>query len=351
VSFVIGRGEDADEDRPSGLLGTYRALDGSSGAPLYLDLDGPHAALVVGKRGYGKSYTLGVVAEALARSSGVAPVVVDPIGVFRSLAAPADGEAVPASVVTDPAVTPSSLDPRSWCELLNLAPESGAGGLVWGAAQAADSIPAMRDHVRATDAASDEKRAATNHLRLAERWGVFDPDGLSGTDLGGADVTVVDVSGLDAAPMNAVVRGIAEALYRGRVDGDVDRLPWLLLDEAHAFFDGVADPALRTILTRGRAPGVSLVMATQRPGVVPDVAVSQSDIVASHRLTSRSDIDALERTQPTYMSAGLSERMPTEPGEVVIVDDATETVHTATIRTRDTPHDGDSPNASDVSIG
>ncbi|MFC6730270.1 helicase HerA domain-containing protein, partial [Natronoarchaeum mannanilyticum] len=110
MTFVIGRGADATEQRSSdsasasslerdvardaspeyaGKLGTYRALDGSAGAPLYLDLDGPHAALLVGKRGYGKSYTMGVIAESLARSSGVAPVVVDPMGVFRELSAPA----------------------------------------------------------------------------------------------------------------------------------------------------------------------------------------------------------------------------------------------------------------------
>ncbi len=40
--------------------------------------------------------------------------------------------------------------------------------------------------------------------------------------------------------------------------------------------------------------------------------------------------------------------MPTDLGDVVIVDDATGTVHTATTRARDTPHEGDSPSASAV---
>ncbi len=349
MTFVLGRDDDASH-RPTGRLGTYRALDGSSGASLAVDLDGPHATLVVGKRGYGKSYTLGVLAEELARASGVAPVVVDPMGTFGSLAAPADGDPVPATVVSAPSVTASALDPRSWCDLLSLSPESGAGGLVWAAAGAADTVAAMCDHVRGADAARDHERAAVNHLRLAAEWGVFDPDGLTAAELAGPELTVVDVSGLDAAPSNAVLRGIAEALYRGRVDGGVDRLPWLLVDEAHAFFDGVAAPALRTILTRGRAPGVSLVAATQRPAAVPDVAVSQSDLVIAHRLTSGADVAALERVQPTYLTRGIEDRMPTAPGEVVVVDDATETVHSATVRRRDTPHDGGSPSASDVTV-
>lgn len=51
------------------------------------------------------------------------------------------------------------------------------------------------------------------------------------------------------------------------------------------------------------------------------------------------------------MTSSIEERMPAEPGEVLIVDDATETVHAARIRTRDTPHGGASPSASDVETG
>jgi len=349
VSFVIGREEGVDFG-PAGDLGSYRALDGSEGAPLHIDLDGPHAMLIVGKRGYGKSYTLGVIAESLARAKGVAPVIIDPMGVFDTLGEEADGEPVPTRVIKDPAVTPRSLDPKSWCALLGLSPESGAGGLVWQAAGNCESLPEMRAHVEDTDAPQTDKRAATNHISLAESWGVFDKGGMTAADLGKSEITVVDVSGLDAAPMNAVARGIGEALYRARVDRDIPRLPWVLIDEAHTFFEGVARSALETILTRGRAPGVSLIMATQRPSVVPEVAVSQSDILISHRLTSEVDLEALDAAQPTYMKSSLGERLPTGPGEVVIIDDSTETVHAAQIRRRATPHGGDSPNASDVTL-
>jgi len=281
----------------------------------------------------------------------VAPVVLDPMGVFGSLAEPADGQPVPATVLEAPAVTPDSLDPRSWCDLLGLAPESGAGGLVWQAASDSDSLAAMRDHVADSDAPNADRRAAVNHIDLAASWDVFDPAGLGAADLAGGEATVIDVSGLDAAPTNAVARGVGEALYRARVDRDIARLPWLLVDEAHTFFGGVARSALETLLTRGRAPGVSLVMATQRPSVLPEVAVSQSDILVSHRLTSEVDLEALATAQPTYMDGSLSERLPAEPGEVVVVDDATETVHAARIRQRATPHDGDSPSAGEVSVG
>jgi len=355
VTFVIGRQHGDRAEAPTVHLGAYRARDGSSGAALHLDVDGPHAMLVVGKRGYGKSYTLGVIAEALARTDGLAPVVLDPMGVFGGLAAEGGGETagdeapIRATVVEDPTVDPAALDPRSWCAMLDLDPTGAAGSLVWRAAQQRpdgnerDGLAAMREAVRSTDADPAARRAADNHLGLASGWGVFDRGGLDAAALGTGAATVIDVSGLAAAPLNAVCRGVAEALYRGRVSDELDRLPWLLVDEAHAMFAGVAAPALEKILTRGRAPGVSLVLATQRPSAVPAVGVSQADVLVAHRLTSEADLDALARARPTYLETSLSDRLPTATGEVVIVDDATETVHAATVRERVTPHEGESP--------
>jgi len=346
VTFVLGRAGGVDCG-PTGRVGTYRALDGSEGAELHLDLNGPHAALVVGKRGYGKSYTLGVIAEELARTAGVAPVLVDPMGVFGSLAADSSGHPVPATVLDSPSVRASALGPRSWCRLLDLDPGGPAGSLVWRAASERKTLAGMRARVRATEAPDEAVRAADNHLRLAESWSVFDADGLRPTDIAGGDATVLDLSGLGDDPMNAIVRGVAAGLYRARVSERLDRLPWLLVDEAHAFFEGVAREALERLLTRGRVPGVSVVAATQRPGVVPAVAVSQSDLLFAHRLTAERDVDALAAARPSYLNTALRERLPAETGAVTILDDATETVHAARVRERATPHDGDAPTVTD----
>jgi hypothetical protein len=342
------RGAGAGDRGPAAAFGSFRARDGSAGGPVAIDVDGPHAGLVVGKRGYGKSYTLGVLAEELARAAGVAPVVVDPMGVFRSLSAPADGDAVPARVVDAPTINPGAIPPQTWCDLLDLDPGSGAGSLLWRAVSDATDLSTLRERIAQADATATARRAATNHVDLADSWGVFDPDGLDADALASGPMTVLDVSGLDAAPANAVVRAVARTLYEARVDGRVERLPWLLVDEAHAFFDGVAGSALRTLLTRGRQPGVSLVAATQRPGALPSVAVSQSDLLVVHRLTDATDREALERARPSYVDASFAERMPTAPGEALVVDDTTERVHAVAVRERDTPHGGASPRASDV---
>jgi len=364
---ILGRSpaDDADadsDDAYAGRLGHHRARDGSRGAPVAVDLDRPHAGLVVGKRGYGKSYTLGVLAEAAARTRGVAPVVVDPMGVFRGLAAGTGGDAdpVPATVVAEPTVRADAVPPERWPALVGADADDPVGALVWHAASTASTLSGMRAVVADADADPATVRAAANRLRRAAAWEVFDPDGLDARALAGGAATVLDCAGLDDAPANAVLAGAAAALYRARAgehggsgaaEPTVDRLPWLLVDEAHAFFSGVADAPLRRILTRGRAPGVSLVAATQRPSALPDVAVSQSDLRVVHRLTAGPDLDALADADPAYLDRDLAGAVPTAPGEALVIDDTAEAVRTVAVRERDTPHGGASPRASSVSVG
>ena len=355
---VLGR--EADERHATGAaaslptvrLGSFLARDGSAGAAVGVDADRPHAGVVFGKRGTGKSYTLGVLAEGLADAPGVSPVVVDPMDVFDGLRA-AGGRAV------EPAIRPDAIPASAWPDLLGLTPTSGPGGVVWravaDAVEASDegmgspSMADLRDRVSGADAPADARRAAANHLRLAASWGVFDADAPPIASLAAdGSPTVLDLAGVPEAAAAAVVRAVARGLYDARIDGDLDRLPWLLVDEAHAFFDGVADPALRTLLTRGRAPGVSIVCATQRPGALPSVAVSQSDLLICHRLTAERDVARLAAADATYLAGDLASRLPTGTGEALVVDDATETAHTVRVRERRTPHGGASPRASDV---
>ncbi|ELZ93261.1 ATP-binding protein [Haloferax sulfurifontis] len=334
-------GRKSDEDGPVCRFGCYRARDGSDGAAVGLDVNRPHAAVVVGKRGSGKSHTLGVVAEGLARAGGVAPVVLDPMGVFGGLAeSPID-----ATVHDSPSVRADALPPSAWPDLLGLDPTAPAGSLVWRLAAAEESLSAMRGAVADADAAPEARRAAANHLALADSWDVFSPDGLDPRSLCGPAPDVLDLSGLDATPANAVARVVARGLYDARVAGSVSRIPWLLLDEAHAFAGGLAEPALRTILTRGRAPGVGVVLATQRPSALPEVAVSQADLRVVHRLTAGPDVSAMAAADPTYFDESLRARLPRERGCALVVDDTTETVHDVRVRPRETPDCGATPRA------
>jgi len=328
---------------PTCELGRHRARDGSDGAAALLDVDRPHAALVVGKRGHGKSHTLGVLAEALADADAVVPVVADPTGALRGLSSPPVG-----ARIVDPAVRADALPPPAWPALFGLSPTDPAGSLLWRAAGKTGTLDGMRAAVDGADATRAARRAALNHLDRAAGWGVFDPDGFDAAALPAAPV-VLDLAGIGDAPANAALRAIARALYDARVadDGPAPMpLPWLLVDEAHAYFGGVARPALETLLRRGRAPGASLVAATQCPDALPGVAVSQSDLLVAHRLTAAADVEALRAARPTYLGGDLADRLPTAPGEALVVDDATESVRTVRVRDRLTPHRGASPRAS-----
>lgn len=343
-SYGSDRPEVASGSAPRGALGTYRATDGSDGADVAIDFDRPHACLIVGKRGSGKSHTLGVLAEGLVRTDGVAPIVLDPMGELAGLSE------LGLETQKSPTVRADDIPPAAWPSLVGLDPAGPAGTLVWQVADAADSLSAMRERVAETDATARARRGAGNHLRLAASWDVFDPAAPRARRLVGDRGTVLDLSGLAAAPANAVCRAVAAGLYEWRTtddDAESTPLPWVLLDEAHAFFDGIAEPALRRVLTRGRTPGVSVVAATQRPGALPAVATSQVDLLLAHRLTAEPDVSALAAATPTYLDGTLRERLPRERGCAVVVDDATESVHGVRVRDRWTPHGGASPRASD----
>lgn len=326
-------------------LGRYLARDGSDGGAVGLDLERPHAALLVGKRGSGKSHTLGVLAEGVTATDGVGGVVADPTGELTGLAAdgPLDGT---VAVRAAPRVAADALPPRAWPALLDLDPTGGAGGLVWRAAAAAPSLPGMRSWV-ADRERSAARRAALNHLELAASWEVFDTDGLTGAALLDGRVTVLDLAGLDPAPANAVLAVVATGLHEAAGEATTTPLPWLFVDEAHVFLEGVARGPLERVLTRGRTPGVSLVAATQRPGACPPVAVSQADLLLAHRFTATEDVAALAAAGQTYHERGLRDRLPDRRGVALVVDDRTESTSTVRVRDRHTPHGGASPRASE----
>ena len=59
------------------------------GKKVLMDVEFPHVMFICGKRGSGKSYTLGIIAEELAsQNTGIGIVMVDPIGIFWSMNQP-----------------------------------------------------------------------------------------------------------------------------------------------------------------------------------------------------------------------------------------------------------------------
>lgn len=334
---VIGQGDGEGKAAP---LGDYLARDGTTGVPVGIDLEAPHVGVVVGKRGAGKSHTLAVLAEGVAATSGVGGVLIDPMRSLVEL-----GEADAIDVIADPVIDPAVLPPRSWCSLLDLDPAGGVGALVWRAAASTESIQGMLGWIRDAPATEGVRLAASNHVRLARDWGVFGSGGLDGSAFLDDRVQVLTLEGVDRAPANAVTRAVADGLFEAAMNNATAPLQWLFVDEAHVFFGGTAGPGMHRILTRGRHPGLSLVTATQRPSALPSVAVSQADLIVAHRLTASADVEALGAARESYHHESIAERLPSERGQALVLDDATESVHTVTVRDRWTPAGGGTPRA------
>ncbi|MEA2055769.1 MAG: DUF87 domain-containing protein, partial [Candidatus Thermoplasmatota archaeon] len=81
---VLGR-----KDKTNGGLlniGRYYALDSSLGSNVYVDALHPHVVLICGKRGYGKSYTMGVFIEEIAKleketRDNLGVIIIDTLGI------------------------------------------------------------------------------------------------------------------------------------------------------------------------------------------------------------------------------------------------------------------------------
>lgn len=401
--YVLGG--DGAADGAMLYLGRYLARDRSAGSHVKLDVRRPHAILVSGKRGYGKSYTMSVIIEELLMlpegiRSNVAPVIIDTMGIFWTFAKSNDMQLKslqewglePAGFHTEifvpqgskesyeqrnisvkPVAIPlSRMDGYEWCRLFGVDPVSSTGVLIVRVMEALRESSAFFEFDDITDALIEDERtdavsrsAAINYFRTSMSWGIFAREGWETSDLvKGGSLAVIDVSTVkNDAVRSAIVAFIAKDIYHKRLEarrsyermlmGDTNAekgipLVWMFIDEAQQFVprDGctlASDILLNEWLRQGRQPGLSIVMATQRPSSLHPDVMSQSDIVICHRLTSQEDITALESVRPTYMREDFGEslrKMGNERGTALVVDDTTETSHIIRMRPRLSWHGG-----------
>jgi DNA helicase HerA-like ATPase len=215
---------------------------------------------------------------------------------------------------------------------------------------------------------SDEvKNALENLLTVANQWGVFGEEGANiDYMIQPGQVSVVDISKLRTSQAwsvrNLLVALIARRIYQirltARKEEEIAKITgeplknkqpmiWMIIDEAHNFipseYDTVSSEPLKIISKQGREPGVSLTVITQMPNKVHQDILSQTDVVISHRLTSKDDLNALHSVMQTYHSEDLWKyinTLPRWPGAAIILDDNLEKVFTVDIRPRLSWHAG-----------
>ncbi len=370
---------------------------------VYLDAQGARAILVCGKRGSGKSYTLGVLLEELLAAGGdIIPIIVDPMGVYHTMSLAnssqeealfswglsAKGYAVRLLVPGDPPslydgdvlsalrergasvlplrLNPSDLSPDGWCDLFDADINRPLGIVLFRAVQRLEhrgsfSVPDIMQMVERDGRAQDaSKEALLNRLEAVRSWQLFAEEQHSPLQelFAPGCVNVVDLSRLEPGARgrrNLAVSIIARNFFRARSDarlreefGFAAPLPrvWMMIDEAHQFVPDGGTTLSKEQLVRwakeGRQPGLSLVVASQQPSAIDPEVLSQCDVILSHKLTTRADINALNSLSQDYMGGELRTFIKAlkRTGEAVLVDDDRETVHMLHIRPRRSHHGG-----------
>ena len=223
------------------------------------------------------------------------------------------------------------------------------------------------------------KHSAIALFDAAKTWKVFDEErGTSIRELVRAgETTVIDLSmyaSLGAFNVRALIIGlVCKRLFDERMSARKDEeiqsvqhgidymrynvrrempLVWVFIDEAHEFLPKVgktpATDALVQLLREGRQPGISMVLATQQPGKIHTDAMTQSDIVISHRVTAKPDVEALNEITQSYLYESISDKLnglPHLKGSAIILDDNSERIYPIRIRPRFTWHGGEAPAA------
>ena len=230
-------------------------------------------------------------------------------------------------------------------------------------------------------AGKEEKDLLENFFLGAKTWGIFSEKATPINKLVQAGKTTI----LDLSRYNVLgsynVRGLVISLvsrklfqermmYRKKEEVEAVRhgleylqykekrempMVWLMLDEAHEFLPKqgktVATDALIQLLREGRQPGISLVLATQQPGEIARDVMTQADIVISHSITAKPDVEALNRMMQTYILKDIQSylnQLPHLKGSAIILDDTSEHIYPIRIRPKYTWHGGEAPTAIKV---
>ncbi len=269
------------------------------GRKVLVDVARPHLMLICGKRGGGKSYSLAVLMEEMARldpsiKNRISTITIDTVGIFWGLKLAAQGK--DAEVLSDWDLKPeatnvkvfvprgqikfyeekglpidgaftmkcSELEETEWLALFRLNWMDPQGVLISRVVQKVkekigtyygieDLITAVKNDDESRD---DIKQAVMNRLKMVQSWGLIEKDGTKIEELAKpGSITAIDVSsyrqtvGAEGVK-DIVVALIGKKLFEQRMlyrkeeeirlikeNKRTSKMPlvWLMIDEAHMF--------------------------------------------------------------------------------------------------------------------
>lgn len=210
-----------------------------------------------------------------------------------------------------------------------------------------------------------DKLALENRFLAAKEWGIFSQQATPVEQfLKPGVATVLDISLQEWNVRNLMLGILSREIYEARtfarreeeialIGGEsVKKIPmtWIIMDEAHNFIPAEGETAathsLLTLVTQGRQPGISCVFITQRPNKLHETVIAQSDLIISHRLTAKPDLDALSSIMQTYLLSDIRKSisdLPRGKGAALVLDDNSERLYNIQVRPRQSWHAGGSP--------
>jgi len=237
--MIIG----GDTDELSAYIGRKFDSNNELGEQVRLDLNEPHMVTVCGKRGSGKSHTLGVMMEELMTlpaqvKQNLNGLVIDAMGIYWSLQVQTpdtdllDGWDIspreyPVKVYYPAGLEeqyeeiqeyfhegfelyPSELAVDDWLYLLDIDETQAQAGLLSQVIEEAEedfgqyySIMDLLDKVEASPESANIKDALHRRLEKAKNWGIFSSSGSKIEEIvEGGEFVVLDLSGAGALPWN-----------------------------------------------------------------------------------------------------------------------------------------------------
>ncbi len=193
-----------------------------------------------------------------------------------------------------------------------------------------------------------------NRFLVAKSWGLFSRAGTTMKEFAKpGTITIVDTStykeSIGMESIKELIVGIlGKRLYeermlyrkeeemsllsRGRKESEMPII-WMMIDEAHMFMPSDRQSMALDVLLQwvrvGRQPGLSLLLATQRPNKLHSEAISQCDFFLSMRMTAQEDIQAVSSIRPSYLNIPMDKyygQMPKDQGYAILLDDNSEKV-------------------------
>jgi uncharacterized protein len=377
--------------------------------PVYLDVSGAHVVFLCGKRGSGKSYCMGSIAEGLADlpkhiKQNLSIVLLDTMGIYWTMKYPNyqeadlvkkwgfDPKGLDVKIYTPSgfyykyqdegiptdfpfSLRPIDVEPEDWLTAFDIKGNTAEGVLLSKISLEANQTALSYDMDKLientrNDPESDKvtKSVVINFFEKAKSWKIFEKDGTPLKDIvKGGQVTVLDVSPYATMPSGWEIKALVTGLVCGRLFKErmISRKSeeFQSVDKAMHYFSKeqkekqeeplvwiAIDEAHELLPREGKTAAsdalITILREGRQPGISLILATQQPGKIHTDVMTQSDIVISLRLTAKMDVDAlGQLNNLPPSKGAAIVFDDNNERIFPLQMRPRFTWHGGGSPTA------